>query len=142
MPEYTYLWPSKCKVAWGAGELLRVLVTYGLGTPDLIEDAYRATRTTVVTTFIDNQLPSGGWYGEHYVTSKSDPEYRFEYKPLKGVVNVPPDPIPGSSAGFISAEEITGEFLGELKAADRGLTALIDRYAGADGQGMHGLADN
>jgi len=30
MPLDTYLWPSKCKVAWGAGELLRVLITYDL----------------------------------------------------------------------------------------------------------------
>ncbi|NQU20818.1 MAG: hypothetical protein HQ567_06005 [Candidatus Nealsonbacteria bacterium] len=31
MPLDTYLWPSKCKVGWGAGELLRVLVKYGAG---------------------------------------------------------------------------------------------------------------
>ena len=31
MPLDTYLWPSKCKVGWGAGELLRMLVEHRLG---------------------------------------------------------------------------------------------------------------
>jgi len=125
MPHYTYMWPSKCKVAWGAGELLRVLVKHSKGTQDQIDKAYAAARNTVVTTFIDNQLPNGGWCGEHYVTSKKDFEYRFEYKPIKGTVNVPPAPLPGTTAGFISGEEIAGEFLGEMKSAERGISALI-----------------
>ena len=59
---------------------------------------------------------------------KSNPEYRFEYKPLKGIVNVPPNPIPGSSTYFVSGEEIAGEFLGEMKAVERGISALILLY--------------
>jgi hypothetical protein len=126
MPLYTYRYPSKCKVAWGAGELLRVLSKYGAGTKDQVDKALEATSNTLITTFIDNQLPNGGWSGEHYVTSKSDPEYQFEYKPLKGIVNVPAHPLPGTKTSFITGEEVAGEFLGEIKAAEGGLVALID----------------
>jgi len=126
MPLYTYRYPSKCKVAWGAGELLRVLSKYGVGTRDQIEKALNAATNTLVTTFIDNQLPDGGWSCEHYVTRTTDPEYQFEYKPLKGIVNVPTHPLQGSRASFITGEEIAGEFLGEIKAAEQGLVALID----------------
>ncbi|MDA4122741.1 MAG: hypothetical protein OK456_06130 [Thaumarchaeota archaeon] len=132
MPLYTYLYPSKCKVAWGSGELLRVLSKYGLGTHDQIEKALAATRNTLVITFMDNQLPNGGWAGEHYVTSKKDPEYQFEYKPLKGTVNVPTQPLPGSNLSFITGEEIAGEFLGEIKAAEQGLIARIDSLTNGD----------
>lgn len=130
MPLYTYRYPSKCKVAWGAGELLRVLSKYGVGTRSQIDKALTATTNTLVTTFIDNQLPNGGWAGEHYVTSKRDPEYQFEYKPLKGTVNVPQEPLPGSRLSFITGEEVAGEFLGEIKAAEEGLVALLDSTTG------------
>jgi len=66
MPLETYLWPSKCKVAWGAGELLRVLVHYALGSAEQVELAYQAARKTAVFTFMDNQLPHGGWSCMHY----------------------------------------------------------------------------
>jgi hypothetical protein len=126
MPLYTYRYPSKCKVAWGSGELLRVLSKYRVGTKGQIDKALAATANTLVTTFIDNQLPNGGWASEHYVTSKKDPEYQLEYKPLKGTVNVPTHPLPGTRTSFITGEEIAGEFLGEIKTAEVGLMTLID----------------
>ncbi|MFI5421219.1 MAG: hypothetical protein ACHQ1H_09665 [Nitrososphaerales archaeon] len=128
MPSYTYEYPSKCKVAWGAGEVLRVLVKYDKGNEDQIEKALQATRKTLVTTFIQNQLPNGAWPCEHYVVSKKDPEYKFDYRPLKGKVNVPYRPLPGSKTSFIEGEEIAGEFLGEMRAAEEGITALIASY--------------
>jgi hypothetical protein len=121
MPLYTYLWPSKCKVGWGAGELLRVLAKYGKCTEEEIEKAYCVCEKVAVFTFIDNQLPNGGWSCMHYPQHDLAPEMRFNYKPLKGNVNVPDGPISGSKTIFLPSEEITGEFLGEMKPIETGL---------------------
>lgn len=121
MPLYTYFWPSKCKVGWGVGELLRILTKYGKGTKEQIEKAYQISANVAIFTFIDNQLPSGGWSCLHYPLEDEIPEMAFEYKPLKGMVNVPDKPIPGSKTVFISAEEMTGEFLGEMKSIEKGI---------------------
>ena len=126
MPLYTYLWPSKCKVAWGAGELLRVLVRHGKGSRGTIEKAYRVAERVVIFTFLDNQLPDGGWPSMHYPQSELAPELSFGYKPLKGLLNVPPYPIEGSQTLFLPGEEITGEFLGEMKSVERGVLALLE----------------
>lgn len=127
MPLETYLWPSKCKVAWGAGELLRVLVAYGLGSAEQVELAYQAARKTAVFTFMDNQLPHGGWSCMHYPTSELAPELAYDYKPLAGLVAVPDAPIPGSPTIWLPSEEITGEFLGEIKSVELGVQALLER---------------
>lgn len=50
---------------------------------------------------------------------------KFSYKPLKGVVNVPDGRIEGSHTIFLPAEEISGEFLGEMKCIEIGLRALL-----------------
>ena len=128
MPLYTYLWPSKCKVGWGAGELLRVLVKYGKGTQRQIEKAYRAARNVAVFTFMDNQLPNGGWSCMHYPTSELAPEMAFDYRPLKGLINVPDSPIPGSQSVFLPGEEICGEFLGEMKSVQMGVEEALKHY--------------
>jgi hypothetical protein len=123
MPLDTYLWPSKCKVGWGAGELLRVLVKYDLGTEAQREGAYQAARKTAIFTFMDNQLPNGGWSCMHYPLSELIPEMALDYKPLKGLVNVPDQRIPGSNTIFLPSEEISGEFLGEMKVVEQGVAA-------------------
>ena len=128
MPLYTYLWPSKCKVGWGAGELLRVLVKYGKGTQEHLEKAYRAARNVAIFTFMDNQLPNGGWSCMHYPLSELIPEMAFDYKPLKGLVNVPDSRIPDSETIFLPGEEITGEFLGEMKAIQTGVEEALSYY--------------
>ncbi|MBO3804117.1 MAG: hypothetical protein JTT11_09695 [Candidatus Brockarchaeota archaeon] len=125
MPLETYLWPSKCKVGWGAGELLKVLVKYGVGEEKHVGMALRACTKVATFTFMDNQLPSGGWPCMHYPLSESSPAMEFDYKPLKGMVNVPESPIEGSGTIFLPAEEITGEFLGEMKSIEVGLKALL-----------------
>ena len=124
MPLYTYLWPSKCKVGWGTGELLRVLVRFGKGTEDQIEKAYRISKNVAIFTFMDNQLPNGGWNCMHYPLSELIPEIAYDYKPLKGIVNVPDSRIVGSQTIYLPGEEITGEFLGEIKAIQSGLEEL------------------
>ena len=125
MPLDTYLWPSKCKVGWGAGELLRVLVKYKPDDAETIERAYRVAERVAVFTFMDNQLPHGGWSCMHYPLSEQTPEMALSYKPLKNTVRVPPEPIEGSNTIFLPAEEITGEFLGELKAIEQGVAAWL-----------------
>lgn len=127
MPLYTYLWPSKCKVGWGAGELLRVLVKYDKGSKEQIDKAYRAAKKVAIFTFMDNQLPNGGWTCMHYPLSELIPEMAFDYKPLKGLVNVPDSRIPNSKTIFLPAEEITGEFLGEMKSIQTALEAVLEK---------------
>lgn len=135
MPLQTYLWISKCKVAWGAGELLRVLVRYGMDA-DKIEQAYRLCERAAIFTFMDNQLPSGGWPCLHYPLSEEIPEMDLNYKPLKGTVAVPNEEIPGSKTIFLSGEEITGECVGEMKSVEMGLTELLK--TGDDREVMNG----
>jgi len=125
MPLDTYLWRSKCKVGWGAGELLRVLVQYGWEEQATLEKAYRVAERVAVFTFLDNQLPDGGWPAMHYPLSEQISEIDYSYKPLKGTVWAPPQPIPGSRTIFLSGEEITGEFLGEMKSIEQGVAAWL-----------------
>lgn len=127
MPLDTYLWPSKCKVAWGGGEVLRVLIEHGLGTDEQVEQAYRATERTGIFTFLDNQHPDGSWSCLHYPLSERIPEMAISYKPLKGIVHAPPRPIADTAAIFLSAEEITGEFTAEMTYAARGVAAMVGR---------------
>lgn len=131
MPLCTYLWPSKCKVGWGAGELLRVLIEHDKDAEAEVEGAYRVAKLVAVFTFIDNQLPNGGWSCMHYPLDERILEIWFEYKPLKGIVNVPQDPIPGSKTIYLPSEEITGEFVGEMKAIARGVATLLNCYRGS-----------
>jgi len=130
MPLDTYLWFSKCKVGWGAGELLRVLVEYDLGSEETIERAYRVAERVAIFTFIDNQLPNGGWSCMHYPLRDGIPELALSYKPLKGTVRVPQKRVDGSETIFLPGEELTGEFLGELKSAERGVAAWIEKNKG------------
>ena len=126
MPLDTYLWPSKCKVAWGAGELLRVLVEHGCGDDGLLERTYRVAERVAMFTFLDSQLPDGGWPWMHYPLSETVPEIGLSYKPLKHSVAAPPGPIDGSQTIYLPREEITGEFLGELNAVEQGVAAWLN----------------
>lgn len=128
MPLHTYLWPSKCKVGWGAGELLRIMVKFKKGTAEQIETAYTVAKKVAIHTFIDNQLPNGGWSCMHYPLSELAPEIKFDYKPLNGLVNVPDQRIEGSQTIFLPGEEITGEFLGEMRSIKLGLEELLKHY--------------
>lgn len=125
MPLTTYLWPSKCKVGWGAGELLRILCKYQVGISQQVATAYDIARKVAIFTFLDNQLPTGGWSCMHYPLANNIPELAFDYKPLKGLVNVPDHPIRDSATIFLPPEEISGEFLGEMHAIAQGIRALV-----------------
>jgi hypothetical protein len=137
MPLDTYLWPSKCKVGWGVGELLRVLVEHGLGDEETIQLAYRVSERVALFTFLDNQLAHGGWPAMHYPLSDDVPETAYSYKPLKNTVWVPADPTGNPQTIFLPAEEISGEFLGELKSIEQGVAAwqmATDGASSGDGQ--------
>jgi hypothetical protein len=125
MPVDTYRWPSKCKVGWGAGELLRVLTKYEAALTRQMETAYRIAAKVAMFTFLDNQLPTGGWACMHYPLADGIPELAFDYKPRNGRATVPETPIPGSKTVFLPAEEITGEFLGEMKAIELGVHSYM-----------------
>ncbi|MFP4057434.1 MAG: hypothetical protein ACLF0G_11245 [Candidatus Brocadiia bacterium] len=125
MPLDTYLWPSKCKVAWGAGEVLRVLVRHAPDAAEAIEKAYRVAERATAFTFLDSQLASGGWPPMHYPLTDETPELALTYKPLKGLVWAPDTRIEGSQTIYLPAEEITGEFLGEMKSVEQGVGAWL-----------------
>jgi hypothetical protein len=125
MPLETYLWGSKCKVGWGAGEMLRVLVQRGGVDPTWVEQAYRVAERVAIFTFLENQLPDGGFPALHYPLRDDCPELGFCYRPLKGLVRVPRAKVPGSATIFLPAEEIAGEFLGELKPVEQGVAAWL-----------------
>jgi len=93
---------------------------------ETIERAYRVAERVAVFTFMDNQLPHGGWSMMHYPLSEQIPEIAFSYKPLKDTVRVPPKRIEDSNTIFLPPEEITGEFLGEMKAIEQGVAAWLD----------------
>jgi hypothetical protein len=118
-----YLWPSKCKVGWGTGELLRVLCKYGLGTDEQVEDAYQVARKVAIHTFLRSQLPHGGWSAMHYPLSELDPEFQLDYVPVRGRIDVPQEAVEGFSKLYLPPEELTGEFLGEMEAIYRGMAA-------------------
>jgi len=128
MPIYTYFWPSKCKVGWGAAELLRILVKYD-GSEEQLKKAYNIAAKVAIFTFMDNQLPNGGWACMHYPLSELAPEMRFNYKPLKGILCVPDERIPKSQTIFLPGEEITGEFLGEMKSIELSVRGMLNRDA-------------
>ena len=63
----------------------------------------------------------------HYPLSELAPEATLTYKPLKGIVHVPQTRVEGSQTIFLPGEEITGEFLGEMKSVEQGVAALNAR---------------
>jgi hypothetical protein len=65
----------------------------------------------------------------HYPLSELIPEIRYNYKPLNGLVNVPDSRIIGSKTIFLPGEEITGEFLGEMKSIQKGLKEVLGYYS-------------
>jgi len=127
MPLETYFWPSKCKVAWGAGELLRVLVKYD-ESEEKIDLASSIGEKVAIHTFITNQMSNGGWPAMHYVLSKDEPAIRYGYRPLYDLICVPsPDgKLTGSNTIYLPSEELTGEFVGEMKAFEIGLAMQLE----------------
>ena len=96
-------WPSKCKCGWGEAELYRV-------TADPMHRKLAADVARV--TFLDAQLPHGGWSHMFYPV-KEDGGWR------KAVYGGPERSVPENlpddgSYGRLSSHEITGEFMGEL----------------------------
>ena len=62
----------------------------------------------------------------HYPLSNGIPEMDYSYKPLKNIVWVPPEPARLSATILLPSEEITGEFLGEMKGIEQGVTAMMN----------------
>jgi len=134
MPLYTYFFPSKCKVEWGAGAMLRVLFKHGLGHEALYDKLYRACKRVLVYTFLHSQLPDGSWAAMFYPLSNVVPEINMDYRVLKGLRLNPADDFPGNAtSSWLPAVEITGEFLGEIAAFVEGAEALLRHYRGLAG---------
>jgi hypothetical protein len=54
------------KVGWGAGELLRAGRAWRRRPVTWVEQAYRAAERVAIFTFLENQLPDGGYPPLHY----------------------------------------------------------------------------
>ena len=91
----------------------------------LIEQTYRVAERVAIFTFLENQLPDGGFPPLHYPTRDDSPELRFHYRPLKGTVRVPHEQGSRFGDDLPAREEIAGEFLGELKPIEAGVAAWL-----------------
>lgn len=129
MPLYTYFYLSKCKVVWGAGVLLKVLLKYRLASEEQLEELYRISKRVFVYTFLGTQLPDGSWPPMHYPLGDDSPELQLDYRVLKGLTLNPAEKIKErATSSFLPAVEITGEFLGEIGAMVSGLLPLLEYY--------------
>jgi hypothetical protein len=95
-------WPSYCKIGWGAAEL------YGVtGMP-----AHRVMASNVAEkTFIAAQTADGGWENMIYPLKDHGVWEDIHYD---GSGTVPTSPVDDGSWARLLAEEIAGEFLGEM----------------------------
>lgn len=129
MPLYTYFYPSKCKVVWGAAQLLRTLLRYGLAAEGHLDSLYRISKRVFLYTFLGSQLPDGSWPAVHYPLTDDAPELQFDYRVLKGLTLYPSDPIPDTTtSSYLPAVEVVGEILGEIGAMVEALSALLHFY--------------
>jgi hypothetical protein len=122
-----YEWPQKCKVAWGGGDLLQTCVRHRLADDSQLLSMYRATRNTVAGAFIGSQLPDGSWAGDSIPLVDNAPEFDYAYKLIRGLSNAPRRPTGSKTCAWAPPIEITGEFLGEMAVARRGVSQLIKR---------------
>ena len=120
-----YEWPQKCKIAWGGGDLLTTCLRHRRADKEQLLAMYRATRNTAVSTFLDSQLPDGSWGGDSIPLRDNAPEFEYDYKIVRGLRNAPGKPTGSKTCAWAPPIEITGEFLGEIAVARRGISALI-----------------
>jgi hypothetical protein len=133
MPLETYHFPSKCKVAWGAGSLLKALLETNPD-DDAIDDAYRIGKRTYLYTFLGTRQAEGFWGPEYYPLSDDVLARAYDYRTMEGLSSVPPDTSGlGDNEGsvdqaylFLPSVEITGENLAELQYFT---TACRDLYS-------------
>jgi hypothetical protein len=130
MPLETYLFPSKCKVAWGAGRLLSVLLAHESRDEDAIDNAYRIGKRTYLYTFLGNRFATGGWGPEYYPLSSEAPEIAYDYRIMEGLSALPVDEGAEKSdtSLFLSAAEISGENTAELQYFALGINDLFEDY--------------
>lgn len=132
MPLETYFFPSKCKVAWGAGRLLSALIAHQVDDEDAIDNAYRIGKRTYLYTFLGNRLSSGGWGPEYYPHSSDSPELAYDYRIMEGLSGLPVGEgvLKSDTAAVLSAVEITAENVAELHYFARGVNELLEHLGG------------
>jgi len=98
-------WPSKCKVAWGMGQLYAV-------TGDPVHRRLCANVNRV--TFMATQQAYGGWKHVFYPLEERGPWRRVVYGGPRPYVP-DPDKLPKhKSYGCLCGQELTGEIMGEM----------------------------
>jgi hypothetical protein len=141
MPYESYFYPSKCKVAWGAGVLSSVLTKYGLATDEAMDKIYRAGKRSYLYTFLATQRVDGSWSDVYYPSSSAGPEVDFDYRLATNIDCLPVDPaVPYESAtgAVLNGIEITGEFIAELEYLKQGVEAMTTRVAATAGVSTNG----
>jgi hypothetical protein len=132
MPYESYFYPSKCKVAWGAGVLSKVLIKHGLASEELLDKIYRAGKRSYLYTFLGTQRADGSWSDVYYPSSSGGPEVDFDYRLATDINCLPVDPdAPYESAtgAVLNGIEITGEFIAELEYLKQGIEAMRGHLA-------------
>jgi hypothetical protein len=98
MPIETYFNLNACKVGWGAGRLLDVVVTHDRGTPTVLDQLYRACRRTYMHTFLGTRRADGSWTHDFYPLDSRAPEMAVDVRTLEGLPALP-DPTWRADAG-------------------------------------------
>ncbi len=128
MPIETYYFPSKCKVAWGAGRLLEEVAKLDPLPVALADQLYRIGRRTFQHTMLGTMRPNGTWGDVFYPLLPSGPEVDFDYRTLAGISALPDSTgYKSETACLLPGIEVTGEFLAELLYLQRGVAALRAR---------------
>jgi hypothetical protein len=89
MPVEAYVTLNACKLAWGAGRLLDVLLKHGLGDLATYDRLYRCARRVYMHTFLGSRRSDGSWTHDFYPLDTSAPEMAIDIRTLEGFSALP-----------------------------------------------------
>jgi hypothetical protein len=89
MPLETYFNLNACKVAWGAGRLLDVLLQHDAGDALVYDKLYRAGRRTYLHTFLATKRADGSWTHDFYPLDSRAPEMAIDVRTMEGISALP-----------------------------------------------------
>jgi hypothetical protein len=127
MPVESYFNLNKCKLAWGAGELLRYFCLRGdLQDTGYLQKLYAIGVRVYSLTFLLSRLQSGAWSHDFYPLDSDSAEMGIDHRSFEGLSALP-DGLWREAAEthvVVSAIEVTAENLAWLRHFEMGVDAL------------------